>query len=155
IAPPRAAEGGNLLPRDSKARRHGAHQSVDRGPVLGAAGKINAAQPDRLLITIGLEYLCEQFAGHRLEAGDLLREAEDERAALNVGFLLYPLDEPIVEAADQRIEFARIGSDHAALLAALGENEGHAPDLLTGLATEIVEELDEASDQIEFGEKHI
>src|SRR5262249_2102906 len=96
-----------------------------------------------------------EIRGDLLEARDLLREAEDERAPLRIGLLLQPLHHAVVEAPDEELELIGIGGNYAALLARLLGREGHAPDLLALLPAEIVEELDETGDEIRLGEQHV
>ena len=143
------------LARQAELAGHGAHQAVDRGAVLGAAGEVDAAQQRPLLQPRRAEDLQQELVGDVAQRGELLREAIDQRCGRRVRLGLHALEHAVVEAVDQQVELLREVGDGAALVLAVIEREGHAPDLLALLLAEIGEELGEAGDEVALGEQHV
>src|SRR6185312_16201591 len=79
----------------------------------------------------------------------------DQAAAVDIGLLVYALEQPLIEPFLQQVElFAEAGHRPFRALAVV-EREGEAPDLLTVVLAEIVHELDEAGRQIDLREQDI
>ena len=66
---------------------------------------------------------------------------------------LQAIEQAIVQAVDQQLQL--FGELPHRGRAGLAERERHAPDLITPLAVEVVEEFGEARDQIGLGEERI
>src|SRR3546814_8668263 len=81
--------------------------------------------------------------------------SSDLAAPLDIGFLAQPLDHPVVQPFHQRVEFASEARHRSAFVLLPGEREGEAENLFALLAAEIVEELDEAGDQVGLGEHDV
>ncbi len=113
IAAAGAAEGRDLLTRYAEARGDRSHQPIDRRAELRPAGEIDAAEPGRLLEAGRREDFPKEAVGELLDARDLLRKSEDQRAALKVGLLLQPLAEALIETADQSVELGGILVDRS------------------------------------------
>ena len=86
-----AAHAAPSAPRSSlKVRARRRQHAVDRIALLRAAGEVDAAQLQRLVVHLRAEGLREEFADQRPHGVELLREAVDRGAPLQVALLVQP-----------------------------------------------------------------
>ena len=105
------------------------------------------------MIARRLEDAGQEVVDRLLERGDLAREAEDLHARCRVRLILQAIDQPLVEAGDQRVHLLRHLADHVGGL--VGRLERGAPHALASLIRQIAEEFHEARDQVGLGEEGI
>jgi hypothetical protein len=115
----------------------------------------DAAHQAGLLEAARLEGLRQEVLDRSLERRHLLGKALDRAAPVDVPLLVDPRDQPAVEALHDRVVLGPEGVDYAARVLRRADRKGQAPDLTALLAAQVVEELDEARDQVALGQHDI
>ena len=103
----------------------------------------------------GREHLAQEFAQRGLQRGHLLGKALDGAASVDVALLIKPGRQAATQPVHQPVERVAERGHGRTRLFGLADGEGGAPHLRPVVATQIVEEFDEAVHQVGFGEQHI
>jgi len=154
IAAPGVPLGGQGLAVEAEGVRQGVHQAVDGGPLLGAAGEVDAAQQGRRLVAAGAEGLLQEVVQGPPQVGELLGEGADQGAAPQVALLLHPPEHAVADPREQAVELGPEVGRRAVRPAGAG-GEGHAPHLAALVPPQVVEELLEPRHQVALGEHHV
>ena len=111
----------------AERRRHVGHDAVDRAPLLGAAGEVDAAHDRRVLVDVLVEQVGDQIDQPLAQRIELLREGVDPLARLDAPLLAHAHDGVALEHVGQLVEVLREGLDVVVVLA--GRAAGVKPQI--------------------------
>ncbi len=134
---------------------HGAHHAVDRMAFLRAAGEVDAAQQGRRFVAGRLEHVRQEGVEHVAQAGELLREAVQQGAPLDVALALHALQQARLQLPFQRLELGREGVQRRHHLLRFHQRETHAPHLAPFVLAHFAEEFGEAGQQVALGDHDV
>src|SRR5690606_22297481 len=123
------------LAADAEGLGHLVHHAIDRPALLRAAREVHAAEHRRLAEDAALEDVADQIRAALAERHQLLREAVDQLARLELALLAHPLEGSLLDDARELVE--ALLEVERGVRRRRHQRDGEAPHLATLLLREI------------------